>query len=306
MFSLPELCLRATLHPRTWLSILLPLTFFSTPAIASPTTCKAEEFAKEFVTAYLDAQPLPDPETAFTTLPTLDIAECHQDWAIAQLTETLGPPIGYKVAVTSAAAQAQIGSDSPLPGVFFAGATLPDGSAIAADSGGRLVYELDLLVRVGSDDIANAESIEDVAEALDAIVPFIEVADLMVPPGSTVTAPLLVAINAGARWGLVGEEIPVVEPEKIVSALEGMQVELADKSGQVLVEARGSDLMGHPLNAVLFLLGEAERRGWKIEAGDVISVGSFGRFAPVEPGLRVQATYYGLPGGAAKVSASFK
>ena len=292
--------------PRTWLSLLLPLTVISTPAIASPTSCKPEEFAREFVTAYLEAQPLTVSETTLTALPTLDIAECQQDWALEQLTPTLGDPIGYKVAATSAAAQTQIGSDSPLPGVFFSGAILPDGSEIAADSGGRLVYELDLLVRVGSDDIVNAETIEEVAAALEAVIPFIEVADLMVTPGSTITAPLLVAMNAGARWGVVGEEIPVGEPDKIVSDLEVMQVELADNSGDVLVEARGSDLMGHPLHAVLFLIEEAKRRGWEITAGDVISVGSFGRFAPVEPGLAVRATYRGLPGGEAQVSTSFK
>ena len=294
------------LHSHRWLSVLLPFAVAVAPAIAAPDDCNPEDFATDYVAAYLEARPIADAEVATATSASVEWAECQQDWAIEQLSSVLGEPIGYKVALTSTAAQEQIGSDGPIPGVLFPGAMLPNGSTIAVESGGRLIYELDLLVRVGSDEIAEAETIADVAEAIDAVIPFIEVADLMVSPGSSVTAPLVVAINAGARSGVVGEAIAIDDPQTAIEALETMQVELTNDAGEVLVEARGNDLMGHPLNAVLILLEEAERRGWNIGEGNLISLGSFGRFAPAESGLMVHAAYDGLASETAMVTASFE
>jgi 2-keto-4-pentenoate hydratase len=50
-------------------------------------------------------------------------------------------------------------------------------------------------------------------------------------------------------------------------------------------------VLGHPLNAVLWLVPN----GVRLQPGDLVSVGSFGPLAPAKPG-EVTAHYDGLPG----------
>ena len=54
-----------------------------------------------------------------------------------------------------------------------------DGAEIALDSATSLLVELDLLARVKSVEINEAESVEEVARHIDAIIPFIELPDAL-------------------------------------------------------------------------------------------------------------------------------
>ena len=73
-----------------------------------------------------------------------------------------------------------------------------------------------------------------------------------------------------------------------------MQVSLQDASGAQLGGGKGSDILEHPLNAVVWLAGALARKGWP-QPGDLISLGSFSPLLPPKAGLSVTATYNGLP-----------
>ena len=68
---------------------------------------------------------------------------------------------------------------------------------------------------------------------------------------------------------------------------------------------KGSDILEHPLNAVVWLAGALAQEGLAMQPGDLISLGSFSALLPPKAGLSVTATYDGLP-GAAPVRLSFK
>ncbi len=294
---------------RSLFSFLVFCCAFAVPkAIAYPESCDREEFATRYVESYLQANPLNEIEVerAIANLETLSEAECQQRAAIALLTEEMGKPIGYKVAATSPKVQEIVGSDRPLVGVLLEEMLLPNGATIAVNSGGNLIYEVDLLVTVGDEGINEAETIAEVAANLTNLIPFIEVPDLMLPRGARLSGELLVAMNVGARWGVRGEEIPVRATPEFIEALGKMKVTLENGRGEILTEGRGSDILGHPFHSVLFLVKELRDRGQSLKAGDVISLGTFGRFHFAAPGERGIARYEGCPGGDRRVRVFFR
>jgi len=276
-------------------------------ATASKATCETAdpEVTHRLVTAYLAPEPPGITATDLEPVDSLDAGRCQQDQFVRALGLSLGPAVGYKVAGTSAPVQARLGLDAPVVGRLLAGMMLGDGAVLDPASGHRLVVEADLLVRVGDAAINQATTVEDVARSLDAVAPFLEVPDLTLTADTPITGPALVAINGGARWGVMGEVIPMDDRTAWVEALATMTATLQDGNGEVLAMGTGSAILGHPLEAVLALRDWLAAEGGELVPGDWISVGSFGPLHPVSPGLVATATYRGWPTGEAQVTVNF-
>jgi 2-keto-4-pentenoate hydratase len=75
--------------------------------------------------------------------------------------------------------------------------------------------------------------------------------------------------------------------------------------GIELDRGKGSDVLEHPLNAVVWLARDLARSGRAMKPGDLISLGSFSKLLPPKPGLAVEVHYLGLPGNPV-VNVSFK
>ncbi len=263
-------------------------------------------FADRYVRSFESVTPIPYGNEINRLIDNYDKACCHQNRVIALFKARGRQPIGYKVAASSFKSQKKIGAPGPIPGVLFSGMMLPDGARIKRGSGVFLIYEADMLVRVGSNDIVHAQTKMEVLRSLDAVIPFIEVADSMLSKSVELTGNLLCAMNAGARWGVVGDPIAIEANQAFLDALATMRVTLEGKGGEVLADAHGSAILDHPLNAALFLIDQARQRGWTIQKGHLMSLGSVGGFQVVRPGLEGHLTYRGLPGGPATVSVYFE
>ena len=200
---------------------------------------------------------------------------------------------GYKVGLTDSKAQEMFGIHQPLVGVLFGEMMLPDGAVVDLDSTTSLLVELDLLARVKSAGINEAGSIEDVARHIDAIIPFIELPDALFRLDGDNAAALLMAGNVGARWGVAGEPVTVDDVRDLVESLPDMTLRLSNEAGQVIREGRGSQILGHPLNSVLYLLKELTLRNETLKQGDLISLGAIGGPMKAERGRRYTAEYSG-------------
>jgi 2-keto-4-pentenoate hydratase len=220
-----------------------------------------------------------------------------------------GAVIGYKAGLTNPAVQKRFGYDKPVWGVLYEGMVLDSGATVDAAFGARPLFEADMLVRVKSADINSARTPMDVLLAIDQIIPFIELPDLVVQAPGKLNGPAITAINVGARFGVAGKPIPVPafrgERYAMIDALRDMVVTLNDASGAELGRGKGGDILEHPLNAVVWLADALAKEGRAMKPGELISLGSFSPLAPPKPGLKVTATYTGLP-GAVPVSVSFK
>ncbi len=217
--------------------------------------------------------------------------------------------IGYKAGLTNPATQKRFGFDKPVWGVLFAGMLLDNGARVDAAFGARPLFEADMLVRVSSADINQARTPMDVLLAIDQIIPFIELPDLVVAAPPKLNGAAISAINVGARLGVTGQPIavPATRGERfaMLDALRDMVVTLNDGGGAELGRGKGGDILDHPLNAVVWLAGALAKEGIAMKPGDLISLGSFSPLLPPKAGLKVTATYAGLP-GAVPVSVEFK
>ena len=220
---------------------------------------------------------------------------CAQEKLLAILEKRWGKPIGYKAALTSEAAQSNFGVREPVRGVLLADMMLKNGAKLPAKFGALPRYEADLILIVADADINKAKTIKEVLAHLASVHPFIELPDLVVDAPSKLNGPVIASINAGARYGIVGEALPVEQTDAFLAALADMKVTITGQNGEQLAIAQGSAVLGHPLNAVLWLRDS----GVTFKAGDMISVGSIGPLLPPKSGLTATVTYHGLPGNPA-------
>jgi 2-keto-4-pentenoate hydratase len=86
--------------------------------------------------------------------------------------------------------------------------------------------------------------------------------------------PNLLAINVGARMGVVGEAIPVEATEAFAARLGTMTV-VMENGERELARAPGTALLGHPLNVLPWLAQDLASRGQRLRAGDLVSLGGF-------------------------------
>jgi 2-keto-4-pentenoate hydratase len=244
-------------------------------------------------------------ETPIRGLPaglSFDDAACTRDRLVTELGRRgVGDVVGYKAGLTSAAAQKRFGHDRPVRGVFLTRMLGPAGGVPVDITGARPLLEADLLVEVRDPGIAEARTHLDVLRGLSVVMPFIELPDLAFAEGEPITGPKIVAVNVGARGGLYGKRIPVEATQAFADRLANMQVTVTDvgETGtgtKELVRAPGSAILGHPLDAVLWLLRDLAASGVSIRAGDMLSLGSFGAPLTPQPGQRLTVRYEGLPG----------
>ena len=271
---------------------------------ASQAECLSDAQAAALVEAFVAKAPAANPEG-------LNEADgsCSRAKVNALLAQRYGAVVGYKAGLTNPAVQKRFNYDRPVWGVLYQGMLLPNGSTVEAGFGARPLYEADLLVRVKSASINAAKTPEDVLAAIDQLIPFIELPDLMVQAPPKLNGPAISAINVGARFGVMGTPVAIppyrAERFALLDALRDMTVVLSDANGAELARGKGSDILNHPLNAVVWLAEALAKEGKAMKPGDLISLGSFSPLLPPKVGAGASVTYIGLP-DAKPVTVSFK
>lgn len=267
-------------------------------AATAQAACPSEPEAARLVALYMERQVLENPPPL-----TLAEAECGRDRVVTLLGRQMGRVVGYKAGLTNPAVQKRFNHDQPVRGTLLADMLLPDGAELPARFGAQPRLEADLLVRVGSPEIHSATTPEQAMQYIDALIPFIELPDLLVRDPGTLNGATITYINVGARLGVMGEPLPA-SPE-LTAQLAGMTVRVLDGEGRELDRGRGSDVMGHPLAAAIWLARDLARSGVRLQAGDLLSLGSFSRPLVPQAGQQVRVVYEGLD-GAPSVGVSFR
>jgi 2-keto-4-pentenoate hydratase len=232
-------------------------------------------------------------------------AECGRRRLVEKLESSDNRIVGYKAGLTNANIQARFGVTSPVRGVLLDKMLLPDGAEVPADFGARPAFEADLLVEVTGEPLPQVKSPAGVLRTLVRVMPFIELPDHGVAEGEKLSAPLITFLNVGARLGVVGKPVRVEATQAFADALANMRVIVTDQDGKELARGNGAAILGHPLNAVMWLHEDLARGRVQLKAGDLLSLGSF--TAPMTPkaGTTVTVRYEGLPGNPA-VSVRFR
>jgi 2-keto-4-pentenoate hydratase len=272
-------------------------------AMPAAAACLGDAEVAALFDAYQQRKPAANPEG----LSAAD-GECSRAKLLRLFDARLGAPVGYKAGLTNPAVQKRFNADAPVWGALYAPMLLPAGSVVDAAFGARPLFEADLLVRISSESINRARTPDEVLLAIDQVIPFIELPDLVVQAPPKLNGAAISAINVGARLGVLGTPIAVPatrgERWRLNDALRDMVVTVKG-DGAELDRGKGSDVLEHPLNAVVWLAQDLARQGIKLKPGDLVSLGSFSKLMPPKPGLAVEVGYGGLPGDPS-VKMSFK
>jgi 2-keto-4-pentenoate hydratase len=211
-----------------------------------------------------------------------------------------GRLLGYKAGLTNPAVQKRFNTDQPVWGALYTDMILNDGATVDAAFGARPLYEADLLVRVKDAAINLASTPAQVLASVDQVIPFIELPDLVVQSPPRLNGAGISAINVGARLGVRGAPLRVPDSAAgraaLLDQLRDMNVRLVDAQGAPLGGGKGADVLGHPLNAVVWLAQALKAEGLALRPGQVVSLGSFSALLPPKPGLKATVHYDGVPG----------
>ena len=283
------------------------------PAEDEPTTdagteeaaCSSSSFPEQYLAATRTMEPKAwdGARCAMARLDTIEEGIARQ-WEFVALRSAESQRAGYKVALASEPAYRSFGLAQPVVGVLFADMLLESGDVVDRSDGALLAYEADLMARVADASINEASTLEEVAASLESIIAFLELPDLVVGPDAK-AGPQFIAINAAARFGVLGESVAVSTDPEFIQSLETMRVVLEDDAGNVLSDAPGSAVMGNPLNSIPFLVGELEQRGESLKPGDLISLGAYSKPAPIGDLSGATVRYSGIAGGEITVAVRF-
>tara|TARA_R110002049_G_scaffold10127_1_gene50187 strand:+ start:152068 stop:152916 length:849 start_codon:yes stop_codon:yes gene_type:complete len=258
-----------------------------------PAAVLADCASDDEIAAFVGSARAKTPAAALVPNGSMADALCTQGKLAQALEPAMGPIIGYKAGLTSAAAQERFGATEPVRGLLFEKMMVEDGASVPLQFGAVPVVEADLVLVVGDATINDASSPAEVMAYVSAVHPFIELADLALAKGEPLTAVTLTAMAVSPKLGVLGAAIPVEDAVTMANALEAMTVTLTNGDGDVVASAPGAAVLDHPANAVLWLVAN----GVTLQKGDLVSVGSFGPLTPaaqMRGGARV--TYTGLPG----------
>ncbi|MDC7787053.1 hypothetical protein PQJ75_29650 [Rhodoplanes sp. TEM] len=240
--------------------------------------------------------------------PGLSVADglCAQQKLVERLKPSLGNVVGYKAGLTNEAVQKRFGVPHPVRGTLLAKMILTDGATVDAAFGAAPLFESDLIVTVKDAGIHDAKGHVEMLKHLDAVVPFLELPDLVLQKGAHMDGGVLTAINVGARLGVTGAPVPVAATQDFADRLAKMTVVLVDDTGREIARSPGTAILGHPLDAVAWLVADLGRAGITLKKGDMLSLGSFSPLSPPAAGRTVTARYEGLADRPVEVKATFR
>ncbi|WP_157798169.1 2-keto-4-pentenoate hydratase [Aeromonas cavernicola] len=254
--------------------------------------CPSDKVINDYLTAFRQAKPA----AGFGENLDMASALCAQQKVVSALTSDFGAVVGYKAAFTSKASQERFQIDGPLIGFMFKNGMRPDGSKVAVDYGARPMMEADLIAVVKSADIQKATTAQEALNHIESFVPFIELVDLALDTNVKMDAPTIVAINVAHRGGVLGKPVKIEDARAMFAALPQLTIVTRNADGVEMARDRGESMLGNPANIILFLAQDLSRRGIKLKAGDMLSLGSFPGPQAIKAGTNVTVAYEGLPG----------
>ena len=194
--------------------------------------------------------------------------------------------VGWKVGLTSRAMQDQQGVHEPCLGHLVEAGHVSSPAEFRFDDLMAPGFENELCIRMGAalDGDATAQSARF---AIDAIAPAIEVVEKRGVFNADL--PLALAGNAQQCAFVTGDFVPLsgdIDPAAV-------EVEVF-VNGRSQERAPGAEVLGSPINSVVWLAQKLATFGYSLHPGDLIMSGSFTRQYAIAKRDRIRAAFSGL------------
>jgi len=247
-----------------------------------------DSIAADLAAAYRPEQPtLPALTSTYSGL-TVDDAYAIQQWQIRERIAGGASVIGYKVGLTSAAMQQQMGVYEPDFGHLLTDMLYPADAPVPAAAFRQPRAEPEIALILGEDLHGPGLSVADVMTATRFALPAIEIIDSRIT-GWKITLVDTVADNASSG-GLVLGQSPVAPGERDLS-LAGC---VFRHNGRIAGTGAGAAVLGSPWHSAAWLANTLTARGAELAAGSIILTGSITAAIPVAAGDAVTATIDGV------------
>jgi 2-keto-4-pentenoate hydratase len=202
--------------------------------------------------------------------------------------------VGWKIAATSAAGQAHIQVDGPLPGRILEDFVHPMGATLTLVGNRMRVVEPEFAFRLGADLPPRAApyTAPEVLAATASLHPAFEVPDSRFADFARAGKAQLIADDACCGRFAFGPAAPEdwrttdLADHRVQATVQGAQ-----GSVRYTREGQGRALLGDPRTALTWLANELSVLGIGLRAGDWASCGTCMVPLEVLPGDRVQADY---------------
>jgi len=185
---------------------------------------------------------------------------------------------GWKIGLTSLAAQRHFDAGEPCFGQLFADMSSASGAVIEPGRFGRPRVEAEVAFRFGRDLPEGESRFETVADAITEVMPAIEIVDSRYPTGPADLGELIADNVSGAGY-VLGPATTFTRDFDLASCRASVF-----RNGTLECAGSGSECLGSPLNALAWLAGELDRRNRRLREGEIVLSGSLIQPLLVSPG----------------------
>jgi 2-keto-4-pentenoate hydratase len=179
-----------------------------------------------------------------------------------------GAIAGYKIGLTTPIMQKLCGIEEPCYGAIFAREVYHCRAELAAADYCRLGVETEIAFRLG-DDLPEGGRLEDVAAAVESSMAAIELIEDLRYEYKRLDAAAMVAGNVWNAGVVLGTPVVDWRSRGLAQATARLFI-----NGREIGSGSGSDVMGHPLNALAWLAEKLAADGMPLRRGMIVMTGS--------------------------------
>lgn len=202
--------------------------------------------------------------------------------------------VGWKIAATSAAGQAHIQVDGPLPGRILESFVQPVGATLSLTGNRMRAVEPEFAFRMGAPlpPRTTPYASDEVLAAVASLHPAFELPDSRFADFARAGKAQLIADDACCGRFAFGPAAPATW-HTLDLAAHRVQATVCGADGRVRYtrEGEGRALLGDPLVALTWLVNELSSLGLGLRAGDWASCGTCMVPLQIQPGDRIAADY---------------
>ena len=226
---------------------------------------------------------------------TLEQAYTIQDALRAELKRRGHTPIGWKLGATSPAGQAVMGVKEPASG-FLLPRQYVSGAEVSASTFVTMGVEAEIAFKMRTKLTGPGVTIGTARLAVEGAVAALELPDFIFSGKPRVAD--FVASSVIAKAIVLGRSV------KSITGFDMAREEVVYEHNGVTVGAyTGSEVMGDPLNALVWLANHLATRGLALEPGDVVMSGALTKMLRPKVGDTIQANFAHLGSVSVKVVA---
>ncbi|MFC7872026.1 2-keto-4-pentenoate hydratase [[Kitasatospora] papulosa] len=195
---------------------------------------------------------------------------------------------GHKLGLTSVAMQEQMGIDEPDSGVVLDSMLGVSGCALPAADFMSPRIETEIAFRLG-EDLSGPANVHRIGAALAEVFLAFEVLDTVYTSWG-LTLVDSIADNAACAGVITGSPVPFTPDLDLATEQVTVQA-----NGTAAATGTGRDILGNPLEALVWLTHRLPMLGTTLRAGDIVLAGSVHASLPLTPGTDFRATSTRLP-----------